>query len=102
MGEIKIDLDIVGIPQDEDQANCKILRTTRSLDVGRNMITDQEVKMNLLNEEATWNLFAEYAGNVVRSEKINPIAKAIARKCCGLPLAIATVGKSMSNKRMKE
>ncbi|GAY52156.1 hypothetical protein CUMW_139720 [Citrus unshiu] len=79
-----------------------ILRTTRSLDVGRNMITDQEVKMNLLNEEATWNLFAEYAGNVVRSEKINPIAKAIARKCCGLPLAIATVGKSMSNKRMKE
>ncbi|KAL9444342.1 hypothetical protein AB3S75_017514 [Citrus x aurantiifolia] len=58
--------------------------------------------MNLLNEEAAWNLFAEYAGDVVRSEKINPIAKAIARKCCGLPLAIATVGKSMSNKRMKE
>ncbi|KAJ0100815.1 hypothetical protein Patl1_04362 [Pistacia atlantica] len=68
----------------------------------RHMMTNKEVKMNVLNEEAAWNLFAESAGNVVQVEDINPLARAIARKCCGLPLAIITVGKSMRNKTMKE
>ncbi|KAJ0044524.1 hypothetical protein Pint_04273 [Pistacia integerrima] len=98
----KIDLDIVGIPHDQVNCNCKILLTTRSLDVCRHMMTNKEVKMNVLNEEAAWNLFAESAGNVVQIEDINPLARAIARKCCGLPLAIITVGKSMRNKTMKE
>ncbi|KAJ0045606.1 hypothetical protein Pint_04269 [Pistacia integerrima] len=98
----KIDLDIVGIPHDQVNCNCKILLTTRSLDVCRHMMTNKEVKMNVLNEEAAWNLFAGSAGNVVQIEDINPLARAIARKCCGLPLAIITVGKSMRNKTMKE
>ncbi|KAJ0100808.1 hypothetical protein Patl1_04365 [Pistacia atlantica] len=51
----KIDLDIVGIPHDQVNCNCKILLTTRSLDVCRHMMTNKEVKMNVLNEEATWN-----------------------------------------------
>lgn len=97
----KIDLDIVGIPRGDVQARCKILLTTRSLDVCRDMMTDVDVKMKVLDEATAWNLFAENAGDVVQSEDINPIARAIARKCCGLPLAITTVGKSMRNKRMK-
>ncbi|KAK9906164.1 hypothetical protein M0R45_002824 [Rubus argutus] len=89
----KIDLDIVGIPQGEDQANCKIVLTTRSLAVCREMMTDKEIKMELLNEEEAWNLFARNAGNVVLSDDINPIARSIARECGGLPLAIETMGE---------
>ena len=33
------------------------------------MMTDEEVKMNLLNEKVAWNFFAEYTGDVVRLEK---------------------------------
>ncbi|XP_004295790.1 PREDICTED: disease resistance protein At4g27190-like [Fragaria vesca subsp. vesca] len=91
----KIDLDTVGIPQGDDQANCKIILTTRSLAVCREMMTDKELKMELLNEEEAWNLFAWNAGNVVESEHINPLAREIARECGGLPLAIETMGKSM-------
>ncbi|KAH0986842.1 hypothetical protein GBA52_014019 [Prunus armeniaca] len=96
----KIDLDIVGIPQGDDQANCKIILTTRSLGVCREMMTDKEIKMELLNEEEAWNLFAQNAGNVVESEDINPLAREIARECGGLPLAIETMGKSMRDKTM--
>ncbi|KAI5333594.1 PREDICTED: disease resistance [Prunus dulcis] len=96
----KIDLDIVGIPQGDDQANCKIILTTRSLGVCREMMTDKEIRMELLNEEEAWNLFAQNAGNVVESEDINPLAREIARECGGLPLAIETMGKSMRDKTM--
>ncbi|PRQ31597.1 putative P-loop containing nucleoside triphosphate hydrolase, leucine-rich repeat domain, L [Rosa chinensis] len=96
----KIDLDTVGIPQGDDQANCKIIMTTRSLAVCREMMTDKELKMELLNEEEAWNLFARNAGIVVESEHINPLARAIASECGGLPLAIETMGKSMRDKTM--
>lgn len=45
---------------------------------------------------------AESAGTVVDSDCINPLPRAIARECCGLPLAIKTMGKSMRNKMMIE
>ncbi|KAK9269457.1 hypothetical protein L1049_001231 [Liquidambar formosana] len=98
----KIDLEIVGIPQGDDQTNGKILLTTRSFDVCRKMMTNAEIKVDVLSEEVAWNLFAESAGNVVELEGIEPLARAIAKKCCGLPLAIKTMGKSMRAKTMIE
>ncbi|KAL4353675.1 hypothetical protein GQ457_06G022240 [Hibiscus cannabinus] len=98
----QIDLDIVGIPQSDDQANCKILLTTRSLDVCRAMMTNKEIKLDVLKEAAAWNLFAQNAGDVVEVPGINPLARAVARECGGLPLALKTVGKSMRNKRRIE
>ncbi|XWS11160.1 hypothetical protein CRYUN_Cryun38cG0059900 [Craigia yunnanensis] len=61
----QIDLDIVGVPQSDDQANCKVLLTTRHLDVCRAMMTNEEIKLDVLKEEASWNLFAQNAGDVV-------------------------------------
>ncbi|MBA0742592.1 hypothetical protein Gogos_015634 [Gossypium gossypioides] len=97
-----IDLDIVGVPQTDDQANRKILLTTRSLDVCRAMMTDEEIKLDVLKQEAAWNLFAQNAGDVVEVPSINPLARAVAKECGGLPLALKTVGKSMRNKRRIE
>ncbi|XP_065862254.1 disease resistance protein At4g27190 [Euphorbia lathyris] len=95
----KLDLDKVGIPQGN---NGKILLTTRNLDVCRAMMTDVDIKMDVLDEEEAWNLFAECAGNVVKLEGIEILARAVARECCGLPLAIKTVGTSMRHKIMIE
>nr|XP_015897812.2 disease resistance protein At4g27190-like [Ziziphus jujuba var. spinosa] len=96
----KIDLNILGTPQGEGQANCKVVLTTRLLDVCREMMTSVDFKVDVLGEEEAWELFAEYAGDVVELENINPLARAIARECSGLPLAIKTMGKSMCRKKM--
>ncbi|KAL9688821.1 hypothetical protein QQ045_033245 [Rhodiola kirilowii] len=79
----KIDLDTVGIPK-----CCKVLLITRSYTVYREMDTDAAIKVDVLNENAAWELFVHYAGPVVKSEHINPWAMKILRKCGGLPLAI--------------
>ncbi|EOY12609.1 Uncharacterized protein TCM_031115 [Theobroma cacao] len=98
----RIDLDIGGVPQDDDQANCKIFLTTRSLDVCRAMMTNEENKLDVLNKAASWNLFAQNAGDVVEVPGINPLARAVARECSGLPLALETVEMSTRNRRKIE
>jgi disease resistance protein RPS2 len=98
----KIDLDIVGVPQGHDQANCKILLTTRSLAVCRQMMTNADFRVDVLNEEDAWNLFVQNAGDIAESEGIHTLARAIASKCCGLPLAINVVGKSLRNRMVIE
>ncbi|CAM8921574.1 unnamed protein product [Rhodiola kirilowii] len=62
------------------------------------MDTDAAIKVDVLNENAAWELFVHYAGPVVKSEHINPWATKILRKCGGIPLAIKTIGRSMADK----
>lgn len=97
---VKIDLHSLGIPEPEVQKSSKIILTTRSLDVCRYMMTDVEVKVNGLDNEEAWQLFSRYMGSVVSSEQITHLAEAIARECCGLPLAITIVGVAMRGKTM--
>ncbi|KAK3000552.1 hypothetical protein RJ639_020573 [Escallonia herrerae] len=94
----KIDLDTVGIPEGGDHPCCKILFTTQSSSVCREMGTDQCIKVDLLSQEDAWSLFAKSAGNVIEIEGIKSLAREVARECCFLPLAIKTLGKSMSGK----
>ncbi|KAH7546634.1 hypothetical protein FEM48_Zijuj01G0221900 [Ziziphus jujuba var. spinosa] len=95
----KIDLNAVGIPQGDGQISCKIVLITRSFDVCQEMMADVALKLDVLTENDAWSLFAENAGDVVESKKINQLARKIARECNGLPLAIKTMGKSMRRKR---
>ncbi|XP_040989065.1 disease resistance protein At4g27190 [Juglans microcarpa x Juglans regia] len=96
----KIDLHRLGIPEPGVEKGSKIILTTRSLDICRYMMTDVEVKVNGLNDEEAWQLFSRYTGSVVSSEHVRPFAEAIARECCGLPLAITIVGAAMRGKTM--
>ncbi|KAF5464031.1 hypothetical protein F2P56_014144 [Juglans regia] len=98
----KIDLDKLGVPRPEDHRGCKIILTSRSLDVCRDMLTDVEVKMSVLRDEDAWQLFSRYATDVVSSDHITPFAKAICRECEGLPLAIITMGAAMRGKKNPE
>ncbi|PON55929.1 AAA+ ATPase [Trema orientale] len=93
-----IDLDCLGVPQPETHRGSKIVLTTRSSDVCRQMMTDYELKVDSLSEEEAWKLFSKRAGEVVTLEHIKPFAEEVARECCGLPLAIVTVGSAMRGK----
>ncbi|KAK1318534.1 Disease resistance protein [Acorus calamus] len=98
----KVDLDKVGIPHGDAHPGCKIILTTRFMDVCREMETDKEMKVTVLSEEDAWVLFSQSAGDVVELEEIKLHAKAVSRECCGLPLAIITVGKAMRKKNQPE
>ncbi|XP_062169185.1 disease resistance protein At4g27190-like isoform X1 [Alnus glutinosa] len=98
----KIDLHSLGIPQPEDHKGSKIILTTRSFDVCRHMSTDVQVKVDVLNDEESWQLFSRNAREVASSEHIRPFAEAIVRECCGLPLALVTMGAAMREKTKVE
>ncbi|KAE8125644.1 hypothetical protein FH972_020424 [Carpinus fangiana] len=63
---------------------------------------DVEVKVAVLNNEEAWQLFSRNAENDVSLEDIRPFAEAIARECCGLPLALVTMGVAMRKKTKVE
>jgi disease resistance protein RPS2 len=88
----KIDLDKLGVPQPEDHKGSKIILTTRFLDVCWHMMTDVQVKVVVLNDKEAWQLCSRNAGKVVSLEHIRPFAEAVANECCGLPLALVTMG----------
>ncbi|XP_019072724.1 disease resistance protein At4g27190-like [Vitis vinifera] len=97
----EIDLDALGIPRPEDHAACKIILTTRFLDVCRGMKTDKEVVIHVLNDDEAWKLFCKSAGEEANLEDVEPVARAITKECGGLPLAINVMGTSMRKKTNK-
>ncbi|XP_077242304.1 disease resistance protein At4g27190-like [Tasmannia lanceolata] len=95
----KIDLDKVGIPQGEDFLGCKIILTSRSLDVCNQMETNENIRVDGLNDEAGWELFGNYVGDLPDVEEIKSLAREVAQACMGLPPAIKVVGSSMRGKK---
>ncbi|KAJ0101924.1 hypothetical protein Patl1_04359 [Pistacia atlantica] len=94
--------DALGVPQPEVHIGSKIILTSRSLEICREMKTDEEVKVDVLNDEKAWQLFSRSAGKVATLKHIEPLARVVARECSGLPLAISTVGTAMRGKTMIE
>ncbi|KAL7216940.1 hypothetical protein ACSBR1_028799 [Camellia fascicularis] len=95
-----IDLDYLGVPQEQPEFRLgnKVILTSRSLDVCRQMKTDIDVKVDVLSEEESWQLFTQNAGKVATLPHIEPIARKVSKECSGLPLAIIIVGASMRGK----
>ncbi|KAK9280102.1 hypothetical protein L1049_013787 [Liquidambar formosana] len=90
-----IDLENVGIPKPTLDNGCKIILTTRSLDVCRRM-NYKNLKMELLSEGEAWSLFLNTVGqDVLHTPTLEPIIKLVAKECARLPLAIVTIGGSM-------
>ncbi|XP_060179300.1 disease resistance protein At4g27190-like isoform X1 [Lycium barbarum] len=97
-----INLDHIGVPQLEDSTRSKVILTSRFLDVCRQMKTDTEMKVYTLDEDESWQLFVEDAGDSANLEHIQSFAKEIVRECNGLPLAISVIGASMRGKKRVE
>ncbi|KAK2417640.1 putative disease resistance RPP13 protein [Trifolium repens] len=74
---------------------CKILVTTRSLNVASTTRSTIIYQLDKLQEEHSWKLFAKHAFQE-ENPKLNPefmeIGKRILQKCQGLPLALKTIG----------
>ncbi|XP_021281818.1 uncharacterized protein LOC110414745 isoform X3 [Herrania umbratica] len=99
----RLDLEEVGIPFGNEHEGCTILLTSRDLDVlSSGMDTQKNFAVGLLNEEEAWDLFKKMAGDSVESCDVQPTAMEVAKKCAGLPIAIATVARALRNKRLFE
>ncbi|KAM3741667.1 hypothetical protein ACB098_07G013700 [Castanea mollissima] len=98
----KIDLDTLGVPVPEVHKGCKIILTSRLKEVCRTMTTDLNIKVEVLNDDEAWQLFCQKAGDVAHLEEIKPLAEAIVKEFCRLPLAIITVGAAMRKKTKVE
>ncbi|KAL1080085.1 hypothetical protein V6Z11_D10G266800 [Gossypium hirsutum] len=99
----KLDIEEVGIPLGDEHKGCKLLLTSRELNVLLNgMDAQKNFPIGVLNEKEAWALFNKMAGNCVESCDLKPIAMEVAKKCAGLPIAIATVAGALRNKRLFE
>ncbi|GFZ04792.1 hypothetical protein Acr_17g0003640 [Actinidia rufa] len=79
----KIALDKVGIP---DKVNGhKLILTTRSWDVCRQIGCEAKFKVQPLNEEEAWKLFEKKLGQQTElSPEVRDIAMSVAAKCAGI------------------
>ncbi|XP_058108336.1 disease resistance protein At4g27190-like [Magnolia sinica] len=95
----RLDLDDVGIPSTDSLVDCKIIFTTRSEDVCREMESHVNIKVDVLSNDESWKLFKEKAGDVVDEPSLHIKAREVFKECGGLPLAIITLGRAMRGVR---
>ncbi|KAL4186170.1 hypothetical protein AMTRI_Chr09g12870 [Amborella trichopoda] len=88
----------LGIPLVNNEGGCKVLLTTRNLNVCTSMEADQKIHVRKLVEEEAWNLFQKKTSPSIADPLIEPIAKTVIKKCDGLPLAIITLARAMANR----
>lgn len=91
----RVDLEAVGVPSPTREDGCKIILTSRFLNVCQQMETDKEIKVEILSEREAWDLFHEKVGNVVDSSNIEPLARKVVEECGGLPLVLIVIGRSL-------
>uniref|UniRef100_A0A6N2M2G8 Uncharacterized protein n=1 Tax=Salix viminalis TaxID=40686 RepID=A0A6N2M2G8_SALVM len=88
------DIHKVGIPA--PLKGCKLLITTRSETVCREMDSTNYVRVNPLSNEEAWTLFMEVHGHDrPLSPQVEQVARDITKECAGLPLGIKTIAGTM-------
>ncbi|PIA29079.1 hypothetical protein AQUCO_06300038v1 [Aquilegia coerulea] len=92
---VPISLKTLGIPEPNYENHCKIVLTTRSLSVCQVMKTDRNIKVELLSEDESWNLFVRQAGSNVLNPDIEPFAREMISQCGSLPMNVIVVGRAM-------
>ncbi|KAK8514630.1 hypothetical protein V6N12_057528 [Hibiscus sabdariffa] len=95
---VTLDLEALGIPSRDEHKGCKILVTSRRLDVLEYLNSQPNISIETLKEDEAWNLFKKMAGLVEGSEFQSTAVK-VAKRCAGLPIAIATIAKALKPKK---
>ncbi|WJX56808.1 hypothetical protein P8452_42430 [Trifolium repens] len=99
----RFDLTDLGFPFGNDHKGCKLVVTSRDLNVLNCEIgTQKEFRLEVLLEDDSWELFEKMAGDVVQEFNIKPIAEKVAKCCAGLPLLIVTVAKALRKKDVSD
>ncbi|KAL5705935.1 mitogen-activated protein kinase kinase [Ranunculus cassubicifolius] len=96
----RLDLLSIGIPQPDSVNNSKIVFTTRSETVCGRMEADKKIRVECLNWDQAWTLFQKKVGQEALNFNLEilKLAQRVAKECCGLPLALITIGRSMAGK----
>ncbi|GKV26375.1 hypothetical protein SLEP1_g35695 [Rubroshorea leprosula] len=103
----RLDLGELGIPFEnkkneasstEEQMQCKILLTSRDLNVLSCMGTRENIQVGTLQAEEAWTLLKRIVGDEVENSELLPTATEIVGKCAGLPLAVGAVAKALKGK----
>ncbi|XP_058199778.1 disease resistance protein SUMM2-like isoform X2 [Rhododendron vialii] len=90
-----VDLDAVGLPNANQNNGCKVVLTTRKLEVCRKMGTDIEIKVDVLPKEEARKMFYANVGDLVGLPAIKQLAESIVTECDGLPLALKVVSGAL-------
>ncbi|XP_044485065.1 disease resistance protein At4g27190-like [Mangifera indica] len=94
----KFELEEVGIPEPTKENGCKLVITSRSLDICLSMGC-KIVKVGTLLEHEALNLFVDRVGSdIFEIPTLKDLVKRVAEQCAGLPLAIVTVASCMRGK----
>ncbi|KAI4313378.1 hypothetical protein L6164_026365 [Bauhinia variegata] len=97
----RLDLHRIGIPFGEDHKGCKILLTSRNVEILSNqMDTQKNFLVGMLPEEEAWNIFKAMAeiNDLNDNSDLLAIAEKVAKACAGLPIAIVTVSRALRKK----
>ena len=90
-------LEDVGIPEPTSENGCKLVLSTRDVEVC-NKMSCENIKMELLSEEESWNLFLDTVGHdILHTPNFEAIVKEVVKECNNLPLAIITIAGSLKN-----
>ncbi|XP_058074713.1 disease resistance protein SUMM2-like [Magnolia sinica] len=100
----RLDLEMIGIPHPSSQNKSKVVFTTRFEDVCGYMDADKKIKVECLARKEAWDLFREKVGEEAMNShrEILGLAELVAEECCGLPLALITIGRAMASKKTPE
>ncbi|XP_022719738.1 probable disease resistance protein At4g27220 [Durio zibethinus] len=97
----KLDLKEVGIPFGEENKGCNVLLTSRYLNVLRNDMDARKIfPISVLEDNEAWDLFKKMAGDDPENPELQSTAIEVAKKCAGLPVAIATVARALRGKEL--
>ncbi|XP_039063699.1 disease resistance protein SUMM2-like [Hibiscus syriacus] len=96
----RVDLNKVGIPKPNQENGSKLVFTTRSSEVCGEMEARHKIKVGCLKFEEAWKLFQDKVGDETLTSHPNilKLAEQVAKECCGLPLALITIGRAMACK----
>lgn len=97
----KLDLAEIGVPLPSRENGCKVIFTSRYQEACGSKWVDAVEEVKCLSPEESWDMFQEIVGKpTLKSHPDIPqLARVVARKCGGLPIALSLIGKAMSPKR---
>ncbi|KAF8086877.1 hypothetical protein N665_0609s0008 [Sinapis alba] len=97
----KVDIQRIGVPSPTRINRCKLVFTTRSKEVCSEMRVDVEMEVKCLASDEAWELFRMRVGDLTLETHpgIPQVARKIAEKCYGLPLALNVIGETMSSRK---
>ncbi|KAF5938126.1 hypothetical protein HYC85_025632 [Camellia sinensis] len=95
----EFDLEEYGFPLEGGSNNiCKILFTSRNRNLWEGVQNKRYIELQVLVGDEPWHLFREKVGDCADNSDLLPLAKEIVDECGGLPLALVTVGRALTNK----